>query len=390
MSSTELAYVTPEVVSWAINRSGLSYAKIGTSLNVSQDQVKAWEHGEVHPSFVKAIHLAELLRVPFGFFFLDSPPAVEVPLPDFRTRLSTELREPSVDFLELLYSVLAKQEWYREYAEDHGAERLPFVSSFTINDKPSQVASDIKRALGIDHTLREEAGSLDDYLALLTASAESVGILVMRSGVVGNDTTRRLSVNEFQGFTITDDIAPLIFVNSRDFRAAQIFTLAHELAHIWIGRSGISKPDETDVAEKGSKVEEGRIELFCNAVAAEVLVPKSEFLRAWAEHSHQTPLKALARQFRVSTLVVLRRAYEFDVISRTQFFALLKQEQHNQTPKKTTKGGDYYRTLRSRHSPRFIEALLGDVRQGGTVYREAARLVDMKVPTLVNFIEKAR
>jgi len=309
MSSAELAYITPELVAWAIGRSGLSYAKISQSLDVSQDQVKAWGQGNTYPPFGKAIHLAKLLHVPFGYFFLDSPPAVEVPLPDFRTRLSPESREPSVDFLELLYSVLSKQEWYREYAEENGTEKLPFVARFTIRDNPNRVASNIREILGINDKLRKEVNSLSDYLSLLSDCAESAGIIVMRSGIVGNDPTRPLSVNEFQGFTITDDIAPLIFINSHDFKAAQIFTLAHELAHVWIGRSGISKPDETDVAEKASKVDESKVELFCNAVAAEVLVPKSEFLSAWQGQA----LKSLATRFRVSTIVILRRAYEFDL-----------------------------------------------------------------------------
>lgn len=389
MSNVELAYVTPEVVSWAIGRSGLTYAKISKSLEVSQDQVKAWGHGGAYPSFSKAIHLAKLLHVPFGYFFLDSPPAVEVPLPDFRTRLSPESREPSVGFLELLYSVLSKQEWYREYAEEQGAGKLPSVASFTIGDNPNRVAASIREALGINDKLREEAKSLSDYLSLLSDCAESAGIIVMRSSIVGNDSTRPLSVEEFQGFTIADDVAPLIFINSRDFNTAQVFTLAHELAHVWIGRGGISKPDEADVAERPSKEDESKVELFCNAVAAEVLVPKSEFLSAWQGQ----PLKSLATRFRVSTIVVLRRAYEFDLINRNQFFAFLKQEQGAQKPKKQSGGGDsdtYYRTIRSRHSSKFIDALIGDVHQGGTTFRDAARMMSMKVPSWVNFIEKAK
>lgn len=389
MSSIELAYVTPEVVSWAIGRSRLTYAKISKSLDVSQEQVKAWGNGDAYPPFGKAIHLAKILHVPFGYFFLDSPPAVEIPLPDFRTRLSVESREPSVDFLELLYSVLSKQEWYREYAEEHGAAKLPFVASFTVRDNPSRVAASIRETLGINDEAREEVKSLSEYLSLLSDHAESAGIIVMRSSIVGNDVTRPLSVDEFQGFSIADDIAPLIFINSRDFNTAQVFTLAHELAHVWIGRGGISKPDEADVAEKASRADESRVELFCNAVAAEVLVPKSEFLNAWQGQ----PLKSLATRFRVSTIVVLRRAYEFNLINRNQFFAMLKQEQGALQPKKQSGGGGdsdtYYRTIRSRHSSRFIDALAADVRQGGTTFRDAARLMNMKVPSWVNFTDKA-
>jgi Zn-dependent peptidase ImmA (M78 family)/transcriptional regulator with XRE-family HTH domain len=380
MSSTNLAYITPELITWAINRSGISYTRLEKSLGVNRNEIIEWEQGDSQPPFNKAVELATALRIPFGYLFLNSPPSIEIPLPDLRTLPQSEPNEPSVDFLELLYSVLAKQEWYREYAEEHGAEKLAFVSSYNINDDPKRVASNIGEILAFNG-LRETADSWSDYLTLLSASAESAGILVMRSGVVGNDTTRALSVKEFQGFAITDEIAPLVFVNSRDYRSAQIFTLAHELAHIWVGTSGISNPDETDTVKGNNRVEE-----FCNDVAVEVLVPEFEFQRIWRE---RIPLQTLARHFWVSSFVILRRAYELKKISRSEFFILLEQERAKLKTAQPT-GGNYYRNLLARHGARFTDALIEDVRRGGTVFRDAARLLNLKVPTLVKFMGSER
>src|SRR5688572_2665865 len=125
--------------------------------------------------------------------------------------------------------------------------------------------------------LRHEAKSWSDYASKLSANAEEAGVLVMRSSVVGHATKKKVSKKEFQGFAIADSLAPLVFVNSDDFKSAQIFTLAHELAHIWIGASAISNPDPVDVA-KNLPASVNKTELFCNRVAAEVLVPEAEFL----------------------------------------------------------------------------------------------------------------
>lgn len=381
MNNTNLAYITPELITWAIDRSGTTYAQLEKSLKVSKDQITAWQQGKAHPPFHTAIDLARVLRVPFGYLFLDAPPTIEIPLPDLRTRSNIKTRQPSVDFLELLDLVIAKQEWFREYAEEHETEKLKFVSSFSINDDPKSVASAIRQTIGINDRFRREATSWANYLNLLSDNAEAAGILVMRSGVVGNDTTRALSVKEFQGFAITDEIAPLVFVNSSDFKTAQVFTLAHELAHIWTGKSGISNPDETDVV-----TEESKVESFCNAVAAEVLVPAADFQREWQE---QMPIEKLARHFWVSKSVILRRAYELNKITRSVFFNSITHGQ-NELPSKKPLGGDYFKNIPTRHSLRFTKALTEDVRRGRTVFRDAARLLSMKLPTLTKFMESER
>jgi Zn-dependent peptidase ImmA (M78 family) len=205
----------------------------------------------------------------------------------------------------------------------------------------------------------------------------------MRSGVVGNDNTRPLSVSEFQGFAINDAIAPLVFVNAKDFETAKIFTLLHEIAHIWIGRSGISNPDEIlpDIALPV-------IETFCNAVATEALVPKNDFQAYWKPYYNFNDVQNLAKHFRVSTLVILRRAKELELISFPTFIDLLKTAQNQTQPKqKKDDGGNFFNSLLARHSPKLVEAVFDDIRQGRTMYRDGARLLNLKVPTLVKYLE---
>jgi Zn-dependent peptidase ImmA (M78 family) len=169
--------------------------------------------------------------------------------------------------------------------------------------KQDNLAVPIKETLGIGPEMRATIRTLNAYLTALTERVESKGILVMQSGIVGNDNRKTLSVDEFQGFVVADDIAPIVFINAKDYVAARIFTLAHELAHIWVGKSGILNPDEGDIRTRTPDTE-----LFCNAVAAEVLVPQAEFLEAF--ETRNGSLIDLAMHFRVSRIVILRRAFE--------------------------------------------------------------------------------
>jgi transcriptional regulator with XRE-family HTH domain len=242
----DVAYLTPTVLSWAINRSRLSRAVIEQKLNIEAGSLNKWERpGGPHPPFAKAQELAKLLHVPFGFLFLRRPPSADLPLPDFRG--FDRSYEPSADLLELLNDILVKRDWFSEHEKEVGAGRLKFVGSRTTDDDVDEVADAIRTRIGIGPTLRDSASSWTDYLGILSRRTESAGILVMRSGVVGNFTNRKLQPKELLGFAISDPIAPIVFVNSSDFRASQIFTLAHELVHIWIGQSAIANPNELDV-----------------------------------------------------------------------------------------------------------------------------------------------
>ncbi|HEV7745183.1 MAG TPA: XRE family transcriptional regulator [Pyrinomonadaceae bacterium] len=380
--ATELAYITPKVLGWALDRSSESVATIIKRLNVTEGQLIAWRKGDTHPQFNKAIKLAKILNVPFGSLFLSDPPRSEPPIPDRRTLPNSVSREPSPNFRDLLNEVLVRQSWYREYAvQEEGTLPLPFVGSFSVNGaKP--VAASVTKTLGINNDLRKTARDRDHYLTLLSAKAEEAGILVMRSSIVGNNTRRPLSVQEFQGFAIVDAIAPLVFVNTADFKTAQIFTFAHELAHIWIGDSSIDKPDETGT----EPINVARtIEEFCNRVAAEILVPEADFQQVYRAPIN---LPQLARYFWVSTFVILHRAYDLKKLDYDAFSRLLRQEKGKISRATSGSGGTFYPTLTTRLGHKFPEALARDVKHGGTLYRDAAHLLGVKVPTVTKIVER--
>ena len=298
------ALINPRILTWARQRVGLTPDRLARSASTKSGRVQNWERGDARPSIRQARLLANALRIPLAYFYLSEPPAETLPLPDLRKVGSGYGREPSVDFLDVINAVRRKQDWFREYLSLESADPLPFVGSASTDSSPGAVADDMREALNVDVDLRREAKSWSQFLMLLVRAAENSRILVFRSGIVGNNTRRTLDVAEFRGFAIVDPTAPVVFINSRDAKAAQIFTFAHEIAHLWIGESGVSNvSDEAPPFSPGKDIEQ-----FCNGVAAEFLVPARDIINL-LDGVRPLPAKVewLARRFHVSTVMILRR-----------------------------------------------------------------------------------
>lgn len=388
----EHAYVNRKVVRWARERRGVSRDALAEKLKVSVEQVSQWEAGPQYPPFGKAQDLASALEIPFGYLFLTTPPIEKPAIPDLR-RASPNRQPPSPEFIDLLNDIVVKHDWYVEYAKENGARHLPFVGSKSVNSPVLSTVSNIRSVIGPEEQ-RKNAKSVSDYLRLLALSAEESGILVMRSGVVRGNPHRRLSVTEFRGFAISDGIAPLIFINSRDAVAAQIFTLAHELAHVWLGASGISNPEM--VREHPARVPEEVIEQYCNDVAAELLVPRQEFESAWNSTTGNNDGKSqyLSRIFRVSIPVILRRAQELNHLHQAEFFRLwnlhkerTKAQEENREEDESS-GGNFYNTFFARNSHRLTQAVVMLARTGKMGTLEAARLLNVRTATIPKIAER--
>jgi len=377
------ALITPKVVRWARQRARLSTAEVAKRINVSQpDRLHAWEQEgtEDRPTFRQARHLADVLHVPFGYLFLSEPPTEELPLPDLRTKYGAAAMEPSPDFLEVIYDALRKQEWYHDYLLDQDADPVPFVGRYTETTPVNTVAEDIRRTLRLDQSLRRQARNNDDYFRLLVRRAEEARVLVLRNSVVGNNTHRPLDPEEFQGFAKSDSLAPLVFVNQNDYLSAQIFTLLHELAHIWIGASGISDPDYLERPVSESAVYQRR----ADQIAAEALVPAKDFGLRWDSYSHdEDRLSQLRSHYRVSVFVLLRRAYDLGKLSLAEYLSNY-DELRQQIKPKPPGGGGGYNSLFSRNSYAVTTAVLHSVIEGKLPPTEGATLLNVRPPTLYN------
>ncbi len=374
------ALITPQIIEWARLRYHLAVDIAAEKLKIKPERLEAWEKGDERPSFIQAQKLAQKLHIPFGYLFLSTPPEEKLPLPDFRTVAGSKPLPPSPEFTDLLNDILRKQQWYREYLESEGTLPIPYIGSFTRNNKPEAVAHNLREVIGINDKIRHDSFNWDQFLRTIIQKTEEVGILVFRSGIVGNNNNRKLSVEEFRGFAISDTLAPAVFINSQDAKTAQIFTLAHELAHLWIGESGISNPDY----RKRSLEQIHIIDRFCDQVAAETLLPKQDFLSRWPINKELTDnLSTLAIHYRVSEFVVLRRAYECQKITADDFYTQYEELLATRNKVKGKQGGgDFHRNLFARNSLTLTTALLVAATEGHVSQKEVSTLLNIKIKTI--------
>jgi Zn-dependent peptidase ImmA (M78 family) len=363
---SERVDVKPELLRWAVIRSG----KTPEDYAARFPHLGKWMRAEAQPTLKQLEDFATATHAPIGFLLLPQPPKERVPIPDFRTIGHKQATHPSPDLLDTIYICQQRQEWYRDTARIHGESPLPFIGSAKVGDDIVVTASAIRQELGFTLTDQSKAPSWTDALRAFIDHAEDAGIMVMTNGVVLNNTSRPLDPDEFRGFALADNLAPVIFINGADTKSAQMFTLAHELVHVWIGETGISNEDASRSAQH-------ELERWCDRVAAELLVPLAALKAEYDPDANSDSEKTrLARRYKVSTLVILRRMHDVGGLTREQLRKAYDAEvKHLGSVAPTSSGGNFYATQASRASKRFTKALILSTLEGQTLYRDAFRLL---------------
>lgn len=366
------ALINTNILRWARERAQLEPERLATIAHINLDKLLLWEEGKNRPTFRQAQALAKALHIPFGYLFLQTPPKETLPIPDLRTVGDRVAGSLSTDLRDLLEDILRKRDWYRDYLLEQGTEPVSFIGRFDLNASAEVISTDMTARLGLTLADRKAAKNWEAYLGILVDKAEAEGVWVMRSGIVGSNTHRTLNVQEFRGFAICDEVAPLVFINGQDAKAAQIFTLMHELAHLWIGRSGIS---DVSLAQPATDIHR-KTEKLCNAVAAEVLVPQESLRQRWTVvESVDLSATRLARFFRVSTVMIARRAFDLGLIEWPVYFNYYQEQAKLWKQEKKSTGGDPYRTIPIRNGRRFTEAVISSAFARSLLLRDAGRLL---------------
>jgi Zn-dependent peptidase ImmA (M78 family)/transcriptional regulator with XRE-family HTH domain len=361
--------VQPALLAWARERSGVPLDEVASKFPALDD----WESGRRQPTLKQLEKFANSMHAPIGYFFLSEPPEESLPVPDFRTMGDQPIGHASPDLLETVYLCQQRQDWYRDYARVNREPPVAFVGSFSVAGDVVEAAARMSNVLGFSPS--DRGTNWSQALSHLIDAADRFGVLVMVSGIVGSNTHRKLEPREFRGFALSDELAPVIFINGADTKAAQIFTLAHELVHIGLGDSGV---DDVDMSVQADNV----TERWCNEVAAEFLVPAELLRDVQVDRNNPTDqLLLLARKFKVSTLVVLRRLFDVGLLTLGQFRAAYAQELERVLAiieARPGGGGNFYNTQPLRVSKRFARAIIESTQEGQTLHRDAFKMLGFK------------
>jgi len=372
--------VNPDLLQWAIDRSGLSRDELSKPFVKLDD----WLSGEREPTFRQLQDFARRTMTPFGMLLLSEPPVEELGIPDFRTVGDSKVSRPSPNLLATIDEIRRRQSFIRDLRIEEGFEPLPFVASREAKGNVVSAAQQIRQQLGLTADWAQSLSTWEGALTQLRRCCEDSGILVFSNSVVGNNNHRPLDPEEFRGFVLVDNVAPTIFLNDGDSKSARMFTLTHELVHVWIGKDAIVNLIDFMPAHDTT-------ERFCNSVAAEFLVPKHKMLERWDDaQATANPFANIGRWFKVSPVVAARRALDLGLISESDFFRFYRADRaayfkRKRAQKEKGGGGNFYATQASRLGRPFSDAVVRSVREGRLLYSDAHRLLGMKGDTFNKF-----
>lgn len=324
--------------------------------------------------------LARMGGIPFGYLFLETPPkAKKIDIPDLRQAIDSI--ELSKDFFDTYEDVKYKLEWYKDHLQELGVDNEKnFIGRFTIRSEVVDVATDIVKTIGLDLKVILPTVTKESYFSAASALIENAGILVFKNGIVKSNTRRPLNTSEFRGFCIIDPIVPAVFINGADAFAAQTFTLFHEIAHLWVGKDGVSNWDF-----------DNKIEAFCNKVAAEVLMPTAHFIEKWEReigngidevHANDS----VSKFFRVSTYASAIKAKSLGLINNDSF--LFIKGISSKAKKENKSGANPYAVYPHRNSPKITDAILSSSITRSLPLREAANMLNIKTNTVMELYKK--
>lgn len=357
------------MLKWAFQRAGYSEEKAIEAFPKLQD----WLYREKLPTISQLQDFASKFFVPFGYLFLEQIPTETIPFPMFRGEAGLN-DHFDLNVYDTVMNVQSRQDWLEDYLLDNEIDTCQLVGSINISTPITKTVTHLRKALQLEPRWTFELMRVEEALNILTQKLESAGIFLAFNGVVGNNTHRTLKVSECRGFALVNQTAPYIFVNSADSKYAQMFTLIHETAHIMLGKSAGHAGDgflSHDVVEN-----------YCDRVAAEFLVPAEVIREVW-----NGDIKWASRKFKVSEIVVARRAHDLRLLSDEAYQAFWQEySKHPISTKKDSSGGSFYRTSVKRVGKLFAIHVRNAVNNRQLSYTDAYRLTGLYGKTYQHFM----
>lgn len=367
--------IPANMLTWAVARAGYDLAEFITKF----PRLEKWLNGEKSPTFKQLEVFSKKVHLPLGYLFLPEPPPEKLPIPFFRTN-AKQAETVSINVYDTILILQQRQDWLKNYLQENDFEKLPFVGKFINIFNIDDIVRDIRQTLNLTENWASNFATWQEAQDYLIQNVEDKGIITVFNGVVENNGHRKIPVDECRGFVLVDQVAPFMFINNSDSKAAQMFTIVHELAHIWTGHSAGFDFRKLEPANDS-------IEILCDKVAAEFLVPASMLNIIWQETQD---FKRLSRYFKVSEIVIARRALDTNKISKQHFLNFYDEYINREIARKENQpsGGDFYATTRKRLSPTFAYHINNAIKSNQLLYRDAYRLTSLKGDTFQTFFTK--
>ena len=377
--------IKKSVLEWALKRSGCSAGNLRGKFR----KIDSWLDGSAQPTLKQLEDFSRTTLIPFGYLLLNNPPEISLPIPHFRTIGNHVPKNPSLKLVEIVHQMQLRQGWAREYFIQEGMKPLPYVKSITLQGSPKLIAKKMQSILGMNNKWASK-GKQEDSLKKLCQAMEKIGIFSVTSTHIGmgNHKNQKLDPQEFRGFVLVDEYAPFVFVNGVDSPSAQMFTLAHELAHIFLGESACFDLKELQPHDNPN-------EKLCNEIAAEFLVPEDELKKIW---DHSKPPKInfieIRNKFKVSALVIARRALDLNLIRRSEFFNFYNEDiRAFYEEKRKEKESDQKKEFKlpakikrnSRIGKNFGKIVIQAVKERKLLYLDAYRLTGLRGKSFDDF-----
>lgn len=367
--------INANMLKWAIARAGYDLHDFASKV----PSIFEWIEGEKKPTVKQLEDFSKKVYLPFGYFFLPEPPKEKLPIPFFRTN-NTQVTQVSVNVYDTILLLQQRQDWLKDYLKESEFEALSFVGKYRHSNNVQEIVTDLRRSLDLSENWASHFKTWQEALDSLIHHIEDIGIIAVFNGIVENNTHRPISVEECRGFVLVDEMAPFMFINNSDGKAAQMFTIVHELAHIWTGHSAGFDFRKLEPANDP-------IERLCDKIAAEFLVPEITFNDVWNSNPN---IKNVARFFKVSEIVIARRALDLGKITKSSFFEFYDEYTNREFIKKESQssGGDFYATTRKRLGLTFSTHINNAVKSGKLLYRDAYKLTSLKGDTFQTYFTK--
>lgn len=360
---------------WAIERAGINIDEVSRTI----PSFSSWLSGEKKPTVKQLEKFAQKVHLPFGYLFLENPPEEKLPIPFFRT-INSQEHKININIYDSVLMLQQRQSWLTDYLKENNYLQLNFVGRFSSNPDINDVVNDIRTTLKINEDWAKTFSTWEKAKDHLTQLIEDAGIITTFSSIVGNNTRRNIKVDDCRGFVIVDRYAPFMFINSADSKSAQMFTLAHELAHIWIGKSAGFDFRQLQPANN-------QTEVLCDKIAAEFLVPAKSIEEIWKTVKD---ISQLSKYFKVSQIVVARRLLDLGKIDKNGFITFYENYINQDFARTESRegGGDFYKIQRKRLSVRFLSFVNQAVKENKLLIRDAYNLTNLKGETYHTFMRE--